>query len=222
MRTRFRRDLGELSEQLRTICLLDRTALATATRALLDADLAAAERAIDMCGRITALCQNSERAATRLLALQAPVASDLRQVVTALHLVTDLARMGAQAKRIALIARRRHPAQGVPASVRPAIVHIAEGAVAMAAGASALLDSHDPVEATRLANRDAVVGELRDAVLGSVLRPDWSYGIGVAVDLALLAGYYERFADHAVRVGHWTVFVATGRPPRQVAAEQAP
>jgi phosphate transport system protein len=119
MRTRYHESLDQLAAQLQAMCLRDRTALAAATQALLNADLDLAEQAIDICREIDTMRDDCEHAAVTLLALQAPVAGELRQVVTAIQLVGDLTRMGALAEHIANIARRRHPANAVPESVRP-------------------------------------------------------------------------------------------------------
>ncbi|WP_181723040.1 PhoU domain-containing protein [Nocardia gipuzkoensis] len=113
MRTRFHEDLDELAAGLQALCLRDRSAIAAATHALLDADLQQAEHAIDLCADIATVGQEHEHAAVRLLASQAPVAGELRQVVTAaVQIVGDHTRMGALAERIAEIARRRHPEPG--------------------------------------------------------------------------------------------------------------
>jgi hypothetical protein len=107
MRTRFHENLDQLTAQLQAMCVRDRTALATATNALLHADLELAEQAIDICREIDQMRDDCEHAAVTLLALQAPVASELRQVVTAIQLVGDLLRMGALSRQ-----HRAPPAPG--------------------------------------------------------------------------------------------------------------
>ncbi|MFI1919416.1 phosphate signaling complex protein PhoU [Nocardia sp. NPDC020380] len=213
MRTRFHDNLDELATRLHAMCVLDRTAVATATQALLDADLEQAQNAITLCGRIAEMRECNEHAAVTLLALQAPVASELRQVVSALQLVADLARMGGLAGHIARVARMRHPARTVPESVRPIVARMGAAAIAMATSAAAVLASRDPDEATHLCAQDDLMDELHRGLLDAVAAPEWTDGVTPAVDLALLAGYYERFADHAVRVGHRTIFIATGHSP---------
>src|ERR1700730_17079233 len=98
MRTRFHESLDQLAAQLQAMCLRDRAAVAAATQALLTADLDLAEQDIDICREIDSWRDNCEQAAVRLLALEAPVASELRQVVAAIQLVGDLTRMGALAE----------------------------------------------------------------------------------------------------------------------------
>ncbi|WP_181725745.1 phosphate signaling complex PhoU family protein [Nocardia gipuzkoensis] len=130
MRTRFHEDIDKLAAGLEAMCLRDRSAIAAATHALLDADLQQAEHAIDLCADIATAGQECEHAAVRLLALQAPVAGELRQVVTAVQIVGDLTRIGALAEHIAEIARRRHPEPAVPDSVRPILARTPAGRAA--------------------------------------------------------------------------------------------
>ncbi|GAB2548665.1 phosphate signaling complex PhoU family protein [Nocardia heshunensis] len=213
MRTRFHHNLDELAGRLRTTCELDRAAIELATQALLTADLDRAEQAIDRCVRIAGMREASEHAAMTLLALQAPVASELRRVVTAIQLVGDLTRMGVLANHIALIARRRHPACAIPEASAPVIARMGAVAVAVAESAVAVLNSCDPYDAARLDNQDDLMDQLHHSVLDAVLAPDFDGGVIAAVDLALVARYYERFADHAVEVGRRTIFMTTGESP---------
>ncbi|MGV9668493.1 phosphate signaling complex protein PhoU [Nocardia niigatensis] len=214
MRTQYHADLARLARQLVAMCLHDRTAIASATNALLDADLEQAEHTIDVCAEIDAMRDSCEQAAVGLLALQAPVASELRQVVTALHLVSDLTRMSALASHIANVARRRHPDHAVPNSVRPIVAQMGEAAIAIVTSAAHVLDSRDPGDAARLDQQDDVMDELHRELFVTVLGANWTDGVTAAVDLTLLGRYYERFADHAVQVGRRTIFLATGKDPQ--------
>ncbi|MEU6586944.1 phosphate signaling complex protein PhoU [Nocardia sp. NPDC046763] len=214
MRTQYHADLARLATQLVAMSLHDRTAVASATNALLNADLEQAEHTIDVCAEIDTMRDRCEKAAVGLLARQAPVASELRQVVTALHLVSDLARMATLASHIANVARRRHPGHAVPDSVRPIVARMGDAAVAIVSSAAQVLDSRDPGDAARLDQQDDVMDELHRELFTTVLGPDWTDGVTAAVDLALLGRYYERFADHAVQVGRRTIFLVTGEDPQ--------
>lgn len=192
MRTHYREDLEQLAGLLRKLCLQDRTYIATATNALINADLEQAERAIDLGHEIATIGEECEREAVRLLALQAPVAGELRRVVTAIQLVGDLTRMGALAEHIAAIARRRHPAHAVPEPVRPLLAQMGAAAIAMATGAAAVLESGDPEDAAKLDSEDDTMDQLHQQLLTTVLGDNWSYGTAAAIDLTLLGRYYER------------------------------
>jgi phosphate transport system protein len=80
-----------------------------ATRALLQADLASAEQVIREQEEIAALRTRADENAIALLALQQPVAGELRSIVSWIQVVADVHRMGALAVHVAKVARRRHP-----------------------------------------------------------------------------------------------------------------
>ncbi|WP_174187298.1 phosphate signaling complex protein PhoU [Nocardia barduliensis] len=216
MRTRFHENLDQLAERLQAMCLRNRNAIAAATNALLGADLELSEQAIDICHEIDAMREDCEHTAVSLLALEAPVAGELRRVVTAIQLVGDLVRMAALAEHIANVARRRHPEHAVPETVRPLVSSMGAAATAMATGAAAVLTSGDPHDAAQLDAQDDTMDHLHQRLLAAILADDWTGGTAAAVDLTLLGRYYERFADHAVEVGRRTVFMATGHLPEHL------
>ncbi|WP_280241069.1 phosphate signaling complex protein PhoU [Nocardia abscessus] len=213
MRTRFHENLDQLADRLQAMCLRNRDAIATATSALLGADLELSERAIDTCHEIDAMREDCEHTAVSLLALEAPVAGELRRVVTAIQLVGDLVRMAALAEHIANVARRRHPEHAVPETVRPIVAGMGAAATDMATSAAEVLVSGDPHDAAQLDGQDDTMDHLHQQLLAAILADDWTGGTAAAVDLTLLGRYYERFADHAVEVGRRTVFMATGHSP---------
>jgi len=145
-----------------------------------------------------------------LLARQAPVASDLRAVITALHAASDIERMGDLAEHIAEISLRRHPAIAVPEELRPVIREMAEVADRIAAKSVAVLSTADAVQAAELERDDDQMDELHRQLLAFMLGAAWRHGVEAAIDGALLGRYYERFADHAVNAGNQVVFFVTG------------
>ncbi|MET7770520.1 PhoU domain-containing protein [Nocardia sp. NPDC005366] len=213
MRTQFHHNLDHLAGQLQVMCRRDGAAIATATDALLHADVELAEEVLDLCGDLEILREDCESTAVSLLALQAPVAGELRQVVTAIQLTGNLTRMGALTEHIADIARRRHPVHAVPEPVRPIVARMGAAAVAIATSAVEVLGTRDPHDAAALDDQDDVMDRLQHDLLTAVLAEDWTEGAAAAVDLALIGRYYERFADNAVEVGRRTVFMATGYTP---------
>ena len=88
------------------------TAMELATRSLLEADLGLAEQVIGDDAKIDDARSSCEEHAYALLALQAPVATDLRTVLAAIHAAESLERMGDLALHVAKAARRRHPQPG--------------------------------------------------------------------------------------------------------------
>lgn len=213
VRTTFHEQLDALLAQLSALCRLTEVALAQATHALLEADLATAEQVITDHDLVAALAQRCEDRAVTLLALQAPVARDLRTVVATLNLVDDLLRMGVLAQHVARIARRRHPHCAVPAPARTVITDMAALAGSMAATATTLLINHAPEQATTLIAQDTTIDALRDQLTAQLLHPDWTGGIPAAVDLTQLGRWYERYADHTVAIAHHITYLTTGQRP---------
>ncbi|WP_327151163.1 phosphate signaling complex protein PhoU [Nocardia sp. NBC_01329] len=210
MRTRFHEELEQLTGMLEQMCLRDETAIAAATRALLHSDIEEAEQAIDLCAHVEAMGRDAEESAVMLLALQAPVASELRRVVTALQLSANLARMGGLCAHIAGLVRRRHPDPVMPDPLRDTVARMGASAVSMAGSAARVLATGDAEAAAALEGHDDVMDQLHRDLLNYLLGSEYTGGTTTAVDLALLGRYYERFADHTVEVGRRTLFMTTG------------
>ena len=109
MRTAYHEKLAELSEQIGQMCGLAAAAIDNATQALLRADLSLAERVISDHSQMVEMSVAAERSAVTLLALQQPVAGELRTIFGSSQIVADVDRMGALAVHVAKIARHRHP-----------------------------------------------------------------------------------------------------------------
>lgn len=186
------------------------------TQALLQADLAVAEEVITDHEKITSLSVHAEEQAFALLALQAPVASDLRAVVSTFQIVADADRMGALALHVAKVARRRHPAHALPEEVNGYFAEMGRLAVQLAATAREVLNTQDPNDALRLQDDDDAMDDLHRHLFTVLMDREWRHGVAAAVDVTLLGRYYERFADHAVLIGRRVVFQATGKTPEQL------
>lgn len=152
----------------------------------------------------------AEQDAFTLLALQAPVATDLRVVVASLRNVADADRMGALAMHVAKIVRRRHPAHAIPQEVHSLFAEMGRIAVDLGDDAKAVVLSGDSGKAAQLDHDDDAMDDLHRQLFGVLMDPEWKYGVAVAVDVTLLGRYYERFADHAVEIGRRVIFQATG------------
>lgn len=202
--------LADLGEHGSSMCQVASDALRDATKALLDADLAQAELVIASDVRLDEMRSNAEKVALELLALEAPVATDLRTVVSAIWIVADLQRMGALAIHVAKAARRRHPAHVIPAEIRPIIERMGRVGVHLADQAGVVLRERDADLARRLEAEDDLMDDLQRELFATLLAPGWRHGVAPAVDIALLARFYERFADHAVSVARRVVFLVTG------------
>lgn len=210
MRTEFHRQLDLLSADLGRMCQQAGTAMRAATHSLLEVDLESAEYVLSELEKISALNSDVEQRIFALLALQAPVAGDLRAVVSSLQIAADADRMGGLAAHVARITRRRHPAAVLPEETRKYFGEMGGVAVAMADAAQEVLTTGDPVQAKRVRDDDDAMDDLHRSLFTLVLGPDWGHGVAAAVDIVLLGRFYERFADHAAEIGRRVVFVATG------------
>ncbi|MGD1240885.1 phosphate signaling complex protein PhoU [Mycobacterium seoulense] len=213
MRTAYHHQLAELTGQLGEMCGLANEAMRRATQALLEADLDAAERVIREHDRLVEMRARAEREAFALLALQQPVAGELRAIFSAIQIIADIERMGALAVHIAKIARREHPNRMLPDDLRACFADMARVAVVLGESARQALASRDPEQAARLREQDDAMDELYGSLFTALLDDDWRDNIPVAVDAALLGRFYERFADHAVEIGRRIVFVVSGDLP---------
>ncbi len=214
MRTAYHEQLAELSEQLGEMCGLAGAAMEHATQALLQADLVLAEQVISDHQKIAQLSAQAEESAFVLLALQAPVAGDLRSIVSAIQMVADIDRMGALALHVAKIARRRHPDYALPEEVNGYFAEMGRIAVDLGAAARDVILSRDPDKAAQIRRDDDAMDELHRHLFTVLMDKEWKHSVAAAVDVTLLGRFYERFADHAVEIGRRVVFEATGGSPR--------
>jgi phosphate transport system protein len=210
MRTVFHEQLDALTAAIAQMCALAGRAMQGATQALLQADVVLAEGVIGDHDKIMLNAARAEQDAFTLLALQAPVAGDLRVVVASLKNVADAERMGVLALHVAKIARRRHPAHAIPEEVNSYFADMGRIAVDLGNTAKDVVQSGDPGKATQLRHDDDAMDDLHRQLFGLLMDPEWKYGIAAAVDVTLLGRYYERFADHAVEIGRRVIFQATG------------
>ncbi len=211
MRVEFQAELAEVNRLLVSMAECGRTAMQQATTALLRADQTEAERVLTGDNEIDALYHQVEEKIYDLLARQAPVASDLRMVITSLHVASDLERMGDLAEHIAETALRRHPEQALPQELVPVITEMASVADRIAAKSVEVLSTQDAAMAAEMERDDDVMDDLHRQLLGFMLGTAWRHGVEAAIDGALLGRYYERYADHAVNAGNQVIYLVTGQ-----------
>jgi phosphate transport system protein len=217
MRDAYQEQLDELAEGLAGMCEQVAEALQKATRALLEQDLQLAEEVISEDVRIDDVRDAAEARAFALLALQAPVATDLRIVVSAIHGAGDIERMGDLALHVAQAARRRHPNPVLPTEIAPYFAEMGKVGVALARKAAGVIRTRDLASAAELESDDDAMDDLHRHMFSVLMGPGWTHGVAPAVDVTLLARFYERYADHAVAVARRIVYVVTGRMPGPLA-----
>lgn len=213
MRTSYHDELNSVIEDLVHMATLVEVAIHDASEALFTADLAKAEQVIGADATLDLLHEELEYKCLSLLALQAPVAGELRTIVSAIRVVFELARMGDLSAHVAKIARLRFPGKAVPTQLEDNFRSMAEIALRMIRLAKDALAAKDATEAIRLADVDAQMDTLRRAQFTELLGTKWDATVEEAVDVALLGRYYERFCDHAVAVGRRVIYISTGEVP---------
>lgn len=211
MREAFSSQLTELAASMATMCSTATDLMELATHGLLQADLAAAEKVISREQFLMEQSKASEELGYSLLALQAPVATDLRQVVSSIQLIQDINRMGSLALHVAKITRRRHPENVIPEPVSGYFAEMGRVAVALGRSATEVLLTRDLKQAASLSEQDDAMDDLRRHLFTLLTVREWSYGVAAAVDVTLLGRYYERFCDHAVEVAQRVIFLTTGQ-----------
>jgi phosphate transport system protein len=213
MRVIYNEQMADLASMLGEMAGLAGSAMERATQSLLQADLTLAEQVISEYDRIAEMITLAEEKAFALLALQAPVAGDLRQVVSAIQIVSDVNRMGVLALHVAKVARRRHPDHALPEAVNGYFAEMGRIAVSMGAAAQEVLETRDPQRAAQLKQDDEAMDDLHRHLFTLLMDRDWKYGVAAAVDVTLLGRFYERFADHSVEIGRRVIFLVTGELP---------
>jgi len=213
MREGFTEQLTELAAAMANMCSVATDLMEEATYSLLQADLAAAEKVMSSEQVLSAQARTTEENAYSLLALQAPVASDLRQVVSSIQAVQDINRMAALALHVAKISRRRHPEKAIPEPLSGYFAEMGRVAVSLGRAATEVMMTRDIAQAATLSEQDDAIDDLRKHLFTLLTVREWEHGVAAAVDVTLLARYYERFSDHAVEVAQRIIFLTTGELP---------
>jgi phosphate transport system protein len=205
--------LADLAELLGRMCTAAAGALNNATAALLESRVRLAEQVVAGDAAIDALRAQVEEIAGDALLFHAPVAGDLRAVVSAIRSAGDIERMGDLALHIAQVVRMRHPDPALPAEVRGDFAEMGRVAVKLATKAAEVVRSRNVIKAVELDADDDAMDVLHEHMFSVLMDDDWPHGVPSAVDITLLARYYERFADHAVVVAREMVYAVTGQEP---------
>jgi phosphate transport system protein len=210
MREVFQQELREVQDRLVEISALVADSMENATIAFNESDVTLAETVIQDDPKIDALAAELDELAIQILARQAPVARDLRIVVSALRVSASLERMGDIAEHIAQLARYRFPDKVVPKSLRPTFVEMGRLDVEVARKLTELLRTEDTNLAEEIRDTDDKIDALHLAVFDKVLGETWKGGAAETVDATLASRYHERFGDHAVSIAKKVRYLATG------------
>ena len=213
MRDAYHDSLDAITDELVSMSRLVSTMMHRASIALLAADRETAEAVIESDVEIDSIQQEVELAATELIALQQPVATDLRMVLAAMRISTTLERMGDLAQHVAKTARMRYPDTAVPTNVSAQFREMAEVADRMGAKMAEVLGSKDLELAREIEADDDRMDALHRQVLDILLSQEPG-PVNQAVDVTLLNRYYERYADHVVSVARRIIYLVIGERSR--------
>lgn len=211
MRNRLDRELEMLNNELIEMGGLIETAIGEAAKALLQQDRELAEKAIHFDNEIDEKEKDIESRCLKLLLQQHPVAADLRSISTALKMITDMERIGDQAQDISEITIRLCE-DGFVGSMEH-VPQMAQATIKMVTRAVDAFVAKDLDMAQAVIAYDDVVDDLfikvRDDLI-ALIGKDPERG-EQAVDLMMVAKYFERIGDHATNIAEWVVFSITGQ-----------
>jgi phosphate transport system protein len=214
----------QLQQLLHTLARMTRQTgqmITHASIALHQTDPALANLVITNREQLTPSLAAAERRCVSLLALQAPVARDLRVVVAVLRGLSHAQRMASLAQHVAVMAQLTHPNPMTCGEIRPVLARMSLLASQLADDAATAIEHQDPLSACRLAVTDDELNTLQRQLFSTVRGQNWTHGIEPAMDAALLGRFYERFGDHAVAITQQTCYMITGELPQRSARQPA-
>ncbi len=211
IRSVFQDELDNVSQSLVDLTAMVTASMSKATTAILSCDLKLAEEVIATDVKIDDYQHETDSRIIDIIARQQPVASDLRALVTALRMGSDLERMGDLAHHVAKVARLRHPNAAVPPELVSIIQAMGVAAVAITEKTGVVISTRNTEMALEIERDDDVMDDLHRKLIAVLIEPTWKHGIETAIDLTLLGRYYERYADHAVSISRRVYFLVTGK-----------
>lgn len=209
MRSKFDEQLEDLNKELVLMGALCEKAIATSARALLTGNVTLADEVPSVSEEIDKKERDIESMCLKLLLRQQPVARDLRTVSAALKMITDMDRIGVQSADIAEIIT----VTGIAAREDMLAIHdMAEATIKMVTESIEAFVKKDVAGAVSVIEYDDVVDNCFDKVKTTLIElfskpeTDGEY----ALDLLMIAKYFERIGDHAVNIAEWVLFSLTG------------
>lgn len=210
MRSRFEEQLGLLNSELLEMGALIEHAITSASKALINQDIEAANKAIEFDKRVDQKEKDIESLCLKLLLQQQPVARDLRHISAALKMITDMERIGDQAADISgiviylakapYIKRLEHLLQMADAAIRMVNGSIDAYIKKDLALARAIIAMDDDVDSLFIVIRNELIEHIHEHAEDGEQ----------ALDLLMVAKYFERIGDHAQNIAEWVEFSITG------------
>ena len=209
MRSRFDEQLNTLNTEMIEMGAMCEEAIALASKALTTGDVSLAERVSELSADIDQKERDIESRCMKLLLQQQPVARDLRQISAALKMITDMERIGDQAEDIAEIITYL---EGKTAEETVHIRDMAAETISMVTDSVDAYVKNDIVLAKAVIAHDDKVDEYFDKVKCRLIKmiAETPENGEYALDLLMIAKYFERIGDHATNIAEWVIFSVTG------------
>jgi phosphate transport system protein len=211
LRSAFQDELDSVTNSLVELSNGVCKAMEKATHSILTANLTEAEEVISADDQIDQMAHDLDNRIIDIIARQQPVASDLRALVTALRMSSDLERMGDMAHHVAKIARLRHPGAAIPSELLLTVEELGKTVKVVADKCSEVIADRDLEKALEMERDDDEVDRLHRKLFETLLDESWPHSTETAIDMTLIGRYYERYADHAVSIARRVYFLVTGK-----------
>lgn len=211
MRSKFDEQLNQLNTELLQMGALIEHAIESASQALINQDKEAAAKAIEFDSHVDQKERDIEALCLKLLLQQQPVARDLRQISAALKMITDMERIGDQAADISGIVIYL---AGQPYIKKlEHLPQMADAAIGMVKGSIDAYIAKDLAMARRVIAMDDIIDELFGIVKNELIQLIHNNAENgeQAIDLLMIAKYFERIGDHAENIAEWVEYSITGR-----------
>ena len=211
-RARFDEQLTLLDTLLLKMHAMVEQALDGTIRVLETRDAQLAEEIIEADEQVDELEQEIEALCMRLLLHQQPVARDLRTISAALKMITDIERIGDQAADICKIVRKLTPKAPYSLQRVEHMIPLGHATVAMVSDAVNAFVNRDLEMIAKVIVDDDMVDKLYHTVRRELLSwmREWDDPDEVAIELLLIAKYFERIGDHAQNIAEWVEYSLTG------------
>ncbi len=218
-RRTFHQELDQVQEDVVRLAAMATEFIPRGTEVLLSMDLRGAQELIEEDDVLDALSIEIEDRCYHLLALQQPMASDLRAIVTAIRLSSEIERSADLMVNVAKGARRIYPIEFDP-KVRGLIERMSEEAARLYKVAIDAYVEQDASLAAALDDMDDKLDNIHRDYIEAIFESHHASNLGLeaAVQLALIGRYYERIGDHAVNVGNRVEYMVTGWLPEHSGA----
>lgn len=218
-RRTYHQQLDSIKADLVKMAAMVSEGIPRATQVLLDHDLSGAQAIIDDDDPLDALALETEEQSYAVFALQQPMASDLRALITGVRMVSEIERSGDLVVNIAKGTRRIYGTEYTP-RLRGLISRMGEEAARLFRLAIDAFVDGDAAMAAALDDLDDRLDELHQDYIAEIFEAAkvGAVDVQVAVQLALIGRYYERIGDHAVNIGERVRYMITGWLPEQTGA----